>query len=461
MFDFSRPLRVHLLAIGGSGIGPLASILAQMGHRVSGCDQGNSPRLERLRAHGVEVDVGHDPAHVVDVDVVVASTAIPTQEPELVAARQRGLPVLRRSDALAALCAQRRTLAVGGTHGKTTTTAMLAAVLHGAGSDPSFLVGGDVPGLGGARWGAGEWFVVEADESDGTFLELGAEAVILTSVEADHLDHHGDFDGLCRAFRRFLADAPGPRVVCIDDAGVAALAAGTDCIAYGTSEAARYRLVDLDLGRDAATFTLTESSVTEGRVVHGRICIPMPGLHNARNAAAAAVAALALGAEFDAVVAGLAGFGGVARRYERRGEAAGVTFIDSYDHLPGEVAAVLAATRDGGWRRVVCVFQPHRFTRTAALWRDFADAFDGADVLAVTDVYAAGQTPMPGVSGKLIVNAVLDARPGRRVAWLPTRRDLLAWLPAELRAGDLCLTLGAGDLTTLPDEAMAALTARR
>lgn len=455
MLDLAVPRHIHLLPIGGSGIGPLASILASMGHLVSGCDTAESPRLERLRASGVEVHVGHDPIHLEGAEVVVASTAIPTLEPELVAARRRGLPVLRRSDALASLCQQRRTLAVGGTHGKTTTTAMLATVLSSAGMAPSFLVGGDVPGLGSARWDEGEWFVVEADESDGTFLELGAEAVVLTSVEADHLDHHGGLQELRRAFIRFLAEAPGPRVVCVDDPGAADVAAGLDCITYGTSDGAHYRLGDLDLGRDGATFTLAE-----GPVALGRFSVPMPGLHNARNAAAAAVVALALGADIEAIVAGLAGFGGVARRHERRGEAAGVTFIDSYDHLPGEVAAVLEATNHGGWKRVVCVFQPHRYTRTAALWRDFADAFDGADVLAVTDVYAAGQAPLPGVSGKLIVDAVLDARPGRRVAWLPARGDVLAWLLAELRPGDLCLTLGAGDLTTLPDEVLAALVER-
>jgi UDP-N-acetylmuramate--alanine ligase len=455
MFDLTVPRHVHLMPIGGAGIGPLACILARMGHVVSGCDAADSPRMEGLRRAGVEVHIGHDPVHLEGTEVVVASTAIPSHEPELVAARQGGIAVLRRVDALASLCRQRRTLAVAGTHGKTTTTAMLATVLRAAGMAPSFLVGGDVPALGAAAWDDGEWFVVEADESDGTFLELGAEAVVLTSVEADHLDHHGDLDALRRAFSRFLADAPGPRVVCLDDAGAAGVAAGIDCITYGTTGAARYRLRDIELGREAVTFTLTE-----GSVAHGRIRVPMPGLHNARNAAAAAVVALALGADSDAIVAGLDGFGGVARRYERRGEAAGVTFIDSYDHLPGEVAAVLAAARDGGWRRVVCVFQPHRYTRTAALWRDFAGAFDDADVLAVTDVYAAGQAPLPGVSGKLIVDAVLDARPGRRVAWLPARRDVIAWLLAELRPGDLCLTLGAGDLTTLPDEVLAALAKR-
>ncbi len=452
MFDLSRPARVHLLPIGGSGVGPLACILARLGHAVSGCDLAGGPRLERQRAHGIEVHMGHDPAHLATADMVVASTAIPQDEPELVAARERGLPLLSRSDALSALCALRRTLAVGGTHGKTTTTAMIATVLVEARLAPSYLIGGDVAGLGeSSAWGDGEWFVVEADESDGTFLELGAEAVVLTGVEADHLDHHGSFSVLRDAFAAFVASAPGPRVVCIDDPVAAELAAEVTCSTYGTGEGARFRLVDIDLGRRRVAFTLFD-----GASEIGCLEVPVPGLHNARNAAAAAVAALSMGASFEAVRRGLADFAGVDRRFEWRGEAGGITFVDSYDHLPGEVSAVLTAAGDGGWQRIVCVFQPHRYTRTAALWRDFAGVFDGADVVAVTDVYPAGQAPLPGVTGKLIVNAVLDASPFKRVAWLPTRADVLSWLAAELRPGDLCLTLGAGDLTTVPDEVQRA-----
>ena len=436
---------------------PLARILATMGHAVSGSDAAGSARLDQLAASGVAVHVGHHPDHVRDADAVVASTAIAGDNPELVAARAAGIPVLRRSDALAGLCALRRTLAVGGTHGKTTTTAMLAAVLTEAGLEPSYLVGGDLAGAGkSAAWRNGEWFVVEADESDGTFLELGAEAVVLTSVEPDHLDHHGSVDALRAAFVRFLAAAPGPRVVCADDEGAARAVEGLDHLSYGTSPASRFVLDDVELGRSSVSFTLVDAGTELGR-----LRVEAPGLHNARNAAAAAVVAIALGVPFEAVARGLAVFPGVARRFEWRGEVGGVTFVDSYDHLPGEVAAALDASRHGGWRRIVCVFQPHRYTRTAALWPDFAEAFDGADVVAVTDIYPAGQAPIPGVTGKLVVDAILDANPRRRVAWLPRRGDILAWLAAELRPGDLCLTLGAGDLTTLPDEAMALLAGGR
>ncbi|MBW3547875.1 MAG: UDP-N-acetylmuramate--L-alanine ligase [Actinobacteria bacterium] len=453
MLDLTIPRRVHVVGVGGSGMGPIATILAAMGHFVSGSDLAASPRLDRLRSLGVTVHVGHAAEHVAGVDVVVVSTAVPSDNAEVVAARAAGIAVARRAEALAALCATRRTLAVGGTHGKTTTTAMLAVVLREAGLRPSFLVGGEVTGLGeSATWDEGEWFVVEADESDGTFLELGADAVIVTSVEPDHLEHYGSFDALREAFAGFVVSAPGPKVVCADDPGAAELAGLSDCLTYGSAPGARYRIVDPELGGRRSAFTL----VGDGERL-GRIELGVPGLHNVSDATAAAVTAMAIGVPFEDVVLGLGRFSGVARRFEWRGEAGGVTFVDSYDHLPTEVRAALAAARAGGWRRVVCVFQPHRYTRTAALAGEFASAFDEADVLAVTDVYAAGQPPMPGVTGKLIVDAVLDARPHRRVAWLPGRPELLAWLRSELRPGDLCLTLGAGDLTTVPDQLLAML----
>ncbi|MGH9183062.1 MAG: UDP-N-acetylmuramate--L-alanine ligase [Acidimicrobiales bacterium] len=454
--DLARPRRIHVVGAGGSGMSALATVLAAMGHHVSGSDVVGTARLDRLRDHGIEVWIGHAPERAMGAEVVTASSAVPADDPEIRAARAAGRPVLRRAEVLGAICATRRTIAVGGTHGKTTTTAMLAWVLVEAGREPSFLVGGEVSGLGdGASWGGGEWFVVEADESDGTFVELGAEGVVVTSVEPDHLDYHGSYRALLGAFGSFLASAPGPRVVCIDDAGAAELARETPCRTYGTSESAEYRLDRVRSDRDGVTFTVSHRGVELGSAR-----VSLPGLHNARNAAAAIVSALALGERFDVAVAALGRFEGVARRFERRGVAGGVTFVDEYAHLPTEVAASLAAARQGGWRRVVCAFQPHRYTRTAALWRDFGPAFADADVVAVTEVYPAGQDPLPGVTGKLIVDAVLDALPGKRVAWLPSQHDLVAYLGGELRAGDLCLTLGAGDLTSLPDQLKALVEER-
>jgi len=311
---------------------------------------------------------------------------------------------------------------------------------------------------GGAVWDAEHPeapFVVEADESDGTFLELGARAVLVTNVEPDHLDYWGDFAHLRAAFERFVAEADGPALVGVDDAGGARLAATTGAATFGSSADARWQLCRPEPSRSGTRFVVAR----QGEEVAG-LSLAVPGLHNARNALGAFAMAVELGAAPDAAVRALERYAGVARRWQFRGEAGGVTFVDDYAHLPSETAVAVATARDGGWRRVVVVFQPHRFSRTASLWADFADAFDGADVLVVTDVYPAGEAPRPGVSGKLIINAVLDRHPSARVAWMPGRRDLLAYLERTLRPGDLCLTLGAGDLTSLPDEIIPVLADR-
>lgn len=458
MLDLGARAAIHVVGVGGAGMSAIATVLAAMGHQVSGSDLKSSPGLERLRARGVMVSIGHDAANLPEgVDAVTISTAIPARNPEVVAARERGVPVLRRAQVLAAIAATRRCVAVSGTHGKTTTSSMLALVLVQAGMRPSFIIGGEVNEIGtGAVWDDGEWFVVEADESDGTFLELGAEARVVTNVEPDHLEFYGGFESLVAAFDRFLAEATGPRLVCADDDLAARLGRAHGATTYGTSEGADYQMVDVRTARASAAFTLRH-----GGEVLGGVQLPVPGAHNARNAAAAIVAGMLLGASFADGCAALGRYGGVARRYQFRGDVAGVTFVDSYDHLPTEVAAALSAARSGGWKRIVCVFQPHRYSRTAALWATFADAFDEADVLVVTDVYSAGEAPRPGVTGMLIAGAVLDAHPWRRLVYLPKRGDLVPFLRTELRPGDLCLTLGAGDLTSLPDEVQAALGSPR
>jgi UDP-N-acetylmuramate--alanine ligase len=433
----------------------IARVLVSLGHRVSGSDLRPSATLDSLRAAGVEVMVGHRAEHVLGTDLVTRSTAIPDSNAEVDAARKAGIPVLSRADILAAIAATRRTIAVSGTHGKTTTSAMLALILLAAGWDPSFLVGGDIQGLGsGAGWSAGPWLVVEADESDGTFLRLGAEVVVVTSIEPDHLEHYGGWPQLVGAFDQFLASGSAARIASADNEVAAQLAARHGAMTYGTDARATYRMVDVELGGSSVAFSIAH----EHHAV-GRITLPTPGLYNARNACAAVVTALLIGAPFEAAARALAGYEGVARRFERRGEHEGVTFIDDYAHLPGEVAAVVGAASSGHWRRVIVAFQPHRYSRTAALWPDFADSFQGADTVAITDVYPAGEAPRPGVTGKLIVDAVLDAHPQQRVAYLPRRADLLSYLRGVLQPGDLCLTLGAGDLTTVPDELYAERSA--
>lgn len=457
-FDVSgEPRRFHVVGIGGAGMSAIATALVGLGHRVTGSDLKDSPVVDRARALGIEVSIGHDAANLGDADAVALSTAIPRSNPERIEAERRGLAILSRADVLAAICGTKRTIAVAGSHGKTTTSSMLALILRHAGWSPSFIIGGDLNEVGsGAAWDHGDWLVVEADESDGTFLHLPRDAGIVTSVEPDHLEHWGGEEQLVAGFRQFLAGVSGPKVVCADDPGSAALAAEMVAVTYGRSAEADYVISGVELAAASAMFQVKPpggETLTVG--------LPVPGLHNVLNAAGALALALELGVEGADVVSALARFGGVARRMEFRGERGGVTSIDDYAHLPGEVESAIAAARAGDWARVVVVFQPHRYSRTAALAPSFARSFDEADVVVITDIYPAGEDPRPGVSGKLVVDAVAAGaggpsryRGGRqpKVVWLPSRADLVNWLRANLRSGDLCLTLGAGDLTTLPGE---------
>jgi UDP-N-acetylmuramate--alanine ligase len=410
-----------------------------------------------MRSLGVGVKVGHDASHLGDAQVVTVSTAIPPTNPEVVEANRRSIPVLRRAQTLAAITSSRTTVAVAGTHGKTTTSSMIALILMEGGLRPSYIIGGDIRDLGGgAAWNDGDWFVVEADESDGTFLQLRRDVAVVTSVEPDHLDHYGGVAQLEDAFRTFLADARCARIVCADDPVAAQLGAETSALTYGTAPGADYRMTDVETDRRVTRFTVVHH---DRRL--GQITLPMPGLHNARNACGSLVAGLVAGVSFDVAQRALGRFGGVARRFESRGERDGVSYIDDYAHLPGEVRPVLAAARQGGWRRIVAIFQPHRYSRTEALWRDFADAFVDADLLVVTDIYGAGEAPRPGVNGALIASAVADAHPEQHVVYLPERGQLLEYLSGELHGGDLCLTLGAGDLTLVPDQLLVAGPAGR
>jgi UDP-N-acetylmuramate--alanine ligase len=446
--DLSQPRRLHIVGVAGAGMSAIALLLARMGHRVSGSDIKAAAVFDRLRAAGVEVHTGNRAEYVpADADAVVYSTAVPLTNVELAAARERGIAVLHRSAALAALAATRRSIAVAGSHGKTTTASMLAQILARAGWQPSFVIGGEVNEVGSnAAFGAGQWMVVEADESDGTFLHLAPDAALVTNIEPDHLDHYGGFPALVEAFGQFVDAVRGPVVMCADDPVAARLAStGTAVRTYGTSPDAHYRIVDEVTGPRGSRFVLRHGDDSQ------EVTVPV-GVKAVMNAAGALALANELNVDSSAAAAAIAGFGGVARRFQYRGEREGVSYIDDYAHLPSEVAAAIATAQQGDWNRVVAVFQPHRYTRTAALWHDFADAFTDADAVVLTDVYPAGEQPIPGVSGRLIVHAVLDAHPALPLAYLPRRDDLRAVPKRYARAGDLVLTLGAGDLTTLPDE---------
>ncbi len=446
--DLSYPRRIHLVGVGGAGMSAIASVLAAMGHTVTGSDLKMSATTQRLAGAGVAVTIGHDAAHVGGAEMVTISTAIAATNPEVVEARRLGVPVLHRAEITAAVAACRRCVAVSGTHGKTTTTSMLALILVEAGLRPSFLIGGDVNEIGtNAVWDTGAWLVIEADESDGTFLALDPEIAVVTNVEPDHLDFYGGFEELIAAFDRFCTGRSGAVVVGADDPVAASIGRAHGADRVGTADDATFRIEALEAGRDGVSFQMS----TGGRNL-GTISLPVTGANIARNAAVATVAALHVGASFADAARAFARFAGVARRFEWRGEAHGVRFVDDYAHLPSEVDAVLEAARQTGPDRVVVVFQPHRYSRIEALAEQFADAFSGADVVIVTDIFAAGEQPRPGVTGRLVADAVVAGHPDLDVTYVAGRAELRAYLGSVLRPGDLCLTLGAGDLTSLPDE---------
>ena len=406
--------------------------------------------MERVRAAGVEVHVGHDRGHVDGCSAVTASTAVPAMNIELDEAARRGIAVLTRAGMLSSICAQAKSLGVAGTHGKTSTTSMLMLILSAAELRPSFIIGGDVTDMGtGAQWTGGEWLVVEADESDGTHLELPLFGTILTNVEVDHLDFYGTEEAIVAGFDQYLSQISGPKVLCIDDAVCAELAGRHGAITYGTSPAADYCAVDVRSDHGSNSFTVTHAGASLGTVD-----LPLRGIHNVRNALGALAMACTIGVEFEVAARALAKFGGVARRFDIRGIDGGAALIDDYAHLPSEISAVLLAARTSGdgWRRVVAVFQPNRFNRMAVMSPAYRDAFVEADLVVLTDIYASGTTPIPGVTGKLVVNAVLDAHPATRLAWMPRRPDLIDYLAKELRDGDVCISMGCGDIASLPDE---------
>ena len=448
--DLSQPRSLHVVGVGGPGMSAIAIVLAEMGHTVSGSDMRERSVLDRVRAAGVAVHVGHSRSLVHGRDAITWSTAIPARNIERDEADTVGVLSLHRSGMLASICALAKSIAVAGTHGKTSTSSMLMLILAEAGLRPSFVIGGDVTDMGtGAQWTGSEWLVVEADESDGTHLQLPLYGTILTNVEVDHLDFYGTPLAIFEGFDQYLSQIDGPKVLCLDDPETARLAARHDVITYGTSSAADF--VAANVRSETGSFTF---DVIHHGVALGSVALPLRGLHNVRNATGAVAMAVTVGVPFEVVTAALAKFGGVARRFDVRGVDGGATLVDDYGHLPSEIAAVLAAARCSGdaWQRVVVVFQPNRYNRMAVMWPDYCDAFVDADVVVLTDIYASGTAPIPGVTGKLVVNAVIDAHPRSRVVWMPKRDDLVEFLARELRDGDVCISMGCGDIAALPDE---------
>jgi len=446
--------KVHLIGVGGAGMRNLARLFLARGIAVSGSDLKDSDGLRELAALGARVQVGHDADELDDPDAVVISSAITEGNAELAAARDRGLAVWARQQAIAAFADAHRSIAVAGTTGKTTTTSMIATVLERAGLDPSYLIGGDLNESGsGARAGGGDLFLFEADESDGSFLLTDPAIGVVTNVEVDHVDFYpGGEEELRLAFAEFCARSDR-LVVCTDDEGAreALRVAGADAVGYGESSDAEIRLTIETPGPGGARGTL---AVGATRVP---LQLRVDGAHNLLDAAAAMAVGVVVGIPPDDAARALASFDGVHRRFEHRGTARGADFYDDYAHVPHELAVTLGVARARGPRRLVAVFQPHRYSRTQALWRELGAGLTGADLIVVTDVYGANQTPIPGVTGALVVDGVRSAAPGREVVYTPHGDDAVSFLADEVREGDLVITLGCGDVWMLGDAARARI----
>jgi len=452
--------KVHFIGIGGVGMSGIALVAKRLGMQVSGSDLKESKYLKNLRTEGVDVFVGHNANAIERVcpDVVVVSSAIRKENPELVAARAAGIEVWPRAKMLAYVCRSYKVLAVAGTHGKTTTSSLLAASLVALDTDPAFLVGGIIDGFDtNARYGQGEYCAIEADESDGSFTFLDPYIAIVTNVEADHLDHYANIEEIEAAFAEFVGRVPedGCVIACGDDERLAAVVRSSSkapVLLYGLGEGNDVRVVPGEGG--SFTVLLPDGSAPESRLAAN------PGVHNMLNAAAVVTALTRIGFSADDCARAVASFSGVRRRFDRVGECGGITVVDDYGHHPTEIEATLAAARSMGYKRIHVLFQPHRYSRTQALAAEFGKAFGNADRVVVMDVYSAGETPIPGITGKTVADAVLAVEPGKDIVWAEGREGIPSLVAAGLEAGDLLITMGAGDVTAMGPLVLAVLRER-
>jgi UDP-N-acetylmuramate--alanine ligase len=456
---------IHFVGIGGIGMSGIAEVLANLNYKVTGSDVAESANVKRLREKNIAVTVGHDAKNVDDAAVVVVSSAIKKDNPELIAARAKRLPVVRRAEMLAELMRLRSAVAIAGTHGKTTTTSMVAALLDAGELDPTVINGGIINAYGtNARLGTGNWMVVEADESDGTFLKLPADVAIVTNVDPEHLDHFQTFDAVKAAFQAFVENVPfyGFAVMCTDHPEVQTLVGrivDRRIYTYGENPQADARLVDLTHKNGASNFTVVFRG-RDGEAAHTikDLTLPMPGRHNALNATAAITVAHQLGVSDDRIRKALASFGGVKRRFTRTGDWNGVAIIDDYGHHPVEIAAVLKAARESNTGRVIAVMQPHRYTRLSQLFEQFSSCFNDADTVVIADVYPAGEAPIEGADRDHLVQGI-RARGHRDVIALESSEKLASLIKGIAQPGDMVVCLGAGNITqwayALPGELKA------
>ncbi|MGA8496935.1 MAG: UDP-N-acetylmuramate--L-alanine ligase [Xanthobacteraceae bacterium] len=457
---------VHFVGIGGIGMSGIAEVMLNLGYMVQGSDQSESANVKRLREKGVKISIGHSAENLTGVRVVVVSSAIKPDNPELVAARAERLPVVRRAEMLAELMRLKSCVAIAGTHGKTTTTSMVAALLDADGFDPTVINGGIINAYGtNARLGTGEWMVVEADESDGTFLKLPADVAIVTNIDPEHLDHFKTFEAVQDAFRAFVENVPfyGFSVMCTDHPVVQSLVGRIEdhrMVTYGENPQADVRLVDVSHAGGTSLFTIAFRDRT-GNFLHEikNLALPMPGRHNALNATAAIAVAHELGIGDDVIRNALANFGGVRRRFTRTGMWNGVTIVDDYGHHPVEIASVLRAARESTKGKVIAVVQPHRYTRLQALFEQFCTCFNDADAVIVAPVYSAGETPIEGFDRDSLVQGL--RKNGHRQVFALDSPDRLHLLVSSMaKPGDYVVCLGAGSITqwayALPGELAAA-----
>ncbi|MBY3342818.1 UDP-N-acetylmuramate--L-alanine ligase [Rhizobium laguerreae] len=445
---------VHFIGIGGIGMSGIAEVLHNLGHKVQGSDQADSANVQRLRDKGIEVFVGHRAENLGEAEVVVVSTAIKKSNPELIAAREKLLPVVRRAEMLAELMRFRNAIAIGGTHGKTTTTSLVATLLEAGGLDPTVINGGIINAYGtNARMGEGEWMVVEADESDGTFLKLPADVAVITNIDPEHLDHYGNFDAVRAAFRQFVENVPfyGFGVMCLDHPEVQSLVGRIEdrkIITYGENPQADVRFKNVRIDGTRSIFDVEIRRRRTGQVIELKgLVMPMPGRHNISNATAAIAVANRLGISSADIAKGLASFGGVKRRFTLTGEWNGVQIFDDYGHHPVEIKAVLRAARESCRGRVIAVHQPHRFSRLASLFEEFAACFNDADSIFLAPVYAAGEDPIEGIDSVSLVSRIKSG--GHRDARFLSSAELLPQMVAEVaKPGDFVVLLGAGSITS-------------
>lgn len=457
LIDLSAPRRVHVVGAGGPGMSALALLLHGLGHSVTGSDVREGEAVVQLRSRGISVRVGHDASLVEGADVVTYSTAVPGDNVELEAARSVGTPVRHRADLLASLCTRMATMGVAGTHGKTTTTALLDHGLAALGRDQSVLVGAEVIATGvGAVHRGDSLLLLEADESDGTLDVLPLWGIVVTNLDVDHLDYFGSFLVMQRSFAALLDRIPGPIVLNADDDGSEPLRRAAPpgrTVTFGVSEGADVRIVEWSPTPDGLSIRLDVDGGTHSASV------PLRGGHNAANIAAATAAAVRLGASAEAFLDALADFGGVARRFTERARVRGALLVDDYAHLPAEIAASVAAMRTHPevTGPVIAVFQPNRYHRVLAMAGDYARCFAGADSVVITEIYASGTPEIAGVSGRLVLDAIATAHPELDLVWAPTREEVVEAVLARLVPGAGCISMGCGDIETLPDDVMGSL----